>query len=355
MSVRNVAVAVTLLLAAASAHAYRISGWIPPWDTAALGSIQRNAVDESNPVWYSMSSRGEIVANWNAENPTWRAAMNGTELLPTIQNVVGGAYDESVVASLLSSAASREAHATAIHALVLAKGYDGIDIDYESLSASQRANFSAFIGVLADKLHASDRLLSVSVYPKVDDRADWDGPAAQDWRILGKHADRVKIMAYDFHWSTSKAGALTPLDWLDRVVTYAESAIPAEKISVALPWYGYDWVGTKGVGVSYSEAMARAKANGSAIRRDASGEATFTYGDHTVYFQDAASYQAKIDLLARRHPNVKRIAHWRVGQEDPAIWSIVAELRTRTSGRKRPVNASRASAAVLRTAPAPGR
>src|SRR5688572_11642646 len=93
-------------------HAYKTAAWIPAWDASALSSTQMNAgkLDESNPVWYSLSSTGAIVANWNAENPTWVAAMTGTRIIPTIQNVVNGSYDGTLAASLISTAASREAH-----------------------------------------------------------------------------------------------------------------------------------------------------------------------------------------------------------------------------------------------------
>src|ERR1041384_8186596 len=115
------AIAAAVLLVAAHAHAaYRISAWIPPWDANALASIQLNggAIDEENPVWYSWNADGSIKKNWNAESPTWRAAMTGSDLVPTIQNVVAGSFDANAVAAMLASDASRDAHASAIFQLV---------------------------------------------------------------------------------------------------------------------------------------------------------------------------------------------------------------------------------------------
>src|SRR5438067_7951800 len=153
------AVVVLLSLLAVPAFAYRAAAWIPPWDASALTSIQLHAgdLDESNPVWYSLSSSGAIVTNWNAENPTWLAAMTGTRILPTIQNTVNGTFDGAVAETLLSTAASREAHAQAIADLVLAKVYDGIDVDYERVPTTSRANFTAFVQLLGQKLHAAGK------------------------------------------------------------------------------------------------------------------------------------------------------------------------------------------------------
>jgi spore germination protein YaaH len=324
---------VLLSLLSANAFAYRTAAWIPPWDAAALTSIQLHAgdLDESNPVWYSLSSSGAIVTNWNAENPTWLAAMTGTRVLPTIQNTVNGSFDGTLAETLLSTASSREAHAQAIADLVLAKVYDGIDVDYERVPTTSRANFTAFVQLLAQKLHASGKQLSVTVYAKTSDAQNWNGPGAEDWPALGSAADWIKIMAYDYHWSTSAPGAIAPLSWLDQVTAYAESAIPAGKIVVGLPWYGYDWVGSTGSGVVYSGAMSTAAANGAAIARDANNEATFTYADHTVYFQDAAAYKSKTDLLRQKHPAIAGFAHWRTGSEDPGFWTVIESLRGTTA------------------------
>src|SRR5215210_4028433 len=119
------------------------------------------------------------------------------------------------------------------------------------MPATAKAGFTAFVQLLASKLHASNKLLSVTVHPKTSASATWDGPGAQDYTAIGAVADSVKVMAYDYHWSTSDAGAIAPLSWLDQVAIYAESTIAPQKVIMGLPWYGYDWLGTSAVGVTY--------------------------------------------------------------------------------------------------------
>jgi spore germination protein len=325
MRIRTLAVAAAMLLSATSSFAYRVSVWVPPWISGALTTIQTNggAIDESNPVWYSWNADTSIAKNWNAENSTWRAAMTGSSLVPTIQNVVDKSFTASGAVTMLSTVESREQHAAAITSLVIQNAYDGIDIDYERVPTTSRANFTAFITTLATKLHAAGKTLSVTVYPKTSDSQNWNGPGSQDWAALGRVADTVKIMAYDYHWSTSAAGTITPLDWLDAVTTYAKTAIPHSKIFIALPWYGYNWVGSTGTGVSYATAMQTAQNNGATITRDAHGEATYSYADRTVFFQDAYSYSKKLDLLKAKHSTIGGVAHWAAGQEDPAIWNVI--------------------------------
>jgi len=302
--------ATVLLFANTSQAAFRNAAWIAPWRADALTALQQRggALAEANPVWYEWNADGTIAKVWNAENPTWRAAMSGLSIVPTIQELNG---------NMLAL------NADPIVQLAVTNAYDGIDIDYERFPATSRAAFTTFIQTLATKLHAANKKLSVTVYAKASDKENWSGPGSQDFVAIGGAADSVKVMAYDYHWSTSGAGAITPMNWLDQVTAYAESTIPSRKIVMGLPWYGYDWPSTGAAStVSYASAMQIATANNATIAHDpASGEATFTYNGRTVFFQDAAADNAKIAMLQQKHGAIAGVTHWAMGYEDPSVWT----------------------------------
>jgi len=327
LRIRVAAVAAVLLtLAAQSFAGYKVSVWIPPWSTAALTSIQANggAITESNPVWYAWNADYSIAKQWNAENPTWRSSMGGL-LIPTVQNLVNDSFDGNAAAAMLANATTREAHATALAQLAITNGFDGIDVDYERVPTGSRAAFTAFVTSLGAKLHAANKKLSVTVYAKASDKENWNGPGSQDWTAIGGAADSVKIMAYDYHWSTSAPGAIAPLDWLDQVAAYAEQTIAGSKIMMGLPWYGYDWPSSGSAGTaSFASAHQTILTNNATVQRDAaSGEPYFSYSGHTVYFQDAAGYAKKLDMLKQKHSGIGGFAHWAAGQEDPDIWKVI--------------------------------
>jgi spore germination protein YaaH len=309
--------------------AYTISVWIPTWDPNALSSVQQHAsaMTESNPGWYTLSADGSIGRNSGAENGTMRAAVTGTLLIPTIKNNAGGSFNGALVADVLRTTAGRESHAEALARLVSDKGFDGIDIDYELVPASSRDAITGFIQLLASKLHATSKKLSVTVSAKTGVSQDWDGPGGQDWPALGAAADSIKIMAYDKHYPGGTPGDISPLAWLDQVAAYADTAIPAGKVVFGLPWYGYDWAGSNATGLTYEQAKNLALRVGATVNHDDDGEATFTYPGHIVYFQDASSYEKKVSYLASRHSRIRGFAHWRAGAEDPAIWDIVSNLK----------------------------
>ena len=211
----------------------------------------------------------------------------------------------------------------ALAQLAIMNGYDGIDVDYERVPTTSRASFTAFIATLAQKLHAANKKLSVTVYAKTSDGATWNGPGAEDWPALGTLADSIKIMAYDYSYDSSPAGPISPLDWLDKIASYAETTIPSAKIVMGLPFYGYDWSGGTARGVTYAQAMQQAQSLGATVTHDANGEATYSAAGHVVYFQDAASYTRKVVMLQQRHPSIGGFAHWALGQEDPAVWTVI--------------------------------
>ncbi|HKO56571.1 MAG TPA: glycosyl hydrolase family 18 protein [Thermoanaerobaculia bacterium] len=326
MRIRAFVLALAVVVSTASAQAaFRVAVWIPGWSQDGLRSMQLHAgsVGESNPVWYVANADGSVAKKYNAEDPSLRAAMTGTSIIPTIQNNNSNGFDATLGAALIATPESRESHAAAIAAVVRNNAFDGIDIDYERVPTASRANFTAFVQTLAKKLHDSGKKLSVTVYAKTSDAQNWNGPGSQDWAAIGAAADSVKIMAYDYHWDGSAAGAITPLTWLDQVTTYAKSVIPAAKVMIALPWYGYDWLGTDATDVSFAGATTIATNNAINIGHDENGEATFTYNGRTVFFIDSSAYEKKLNLLKTKHASIGGVAHWAVGQEDPAVWNVL--------------------------------
>ena len=112
---------------------------------------------------------------------------------------------------------------------------------------------------LASILHSHGKIVTIDVSGKTwDDTSGWGG--AWDYRALGEACDYVCIMCYDYHWSGSEAGPIGPLGWLRKVVKYALSTIPREKIVIGIPFYGYRWLGRNGVGLTFDRRWTRPEA-----------------------------------------------------------------------------------------------
>lgn len=309
-----------------AAPRYAVSVWYPGWGTSGVSdyqSISRNlrAIDEINPYWYALKGDGSVAPYDWAEVPRLLslARKNNKRVMPLISNE----FDPARVSRMLATKSSRNAHARELTRLVVDKRYAGLDLDYEMLYAKDRDRFSLFVRRLAYLLRAKGKKLSVTVHPKTSAPGSWSGARAQDWRRIGRVADEVKIMTYDYHWDGSRAGPAAPPRWIDKVLTHAERTIPPRKVRMGLPFYGRDWRGTSAKDLVYADVHRLKKKYSPTVRRRG-GEPYFRYpGRHTVYYQDRRSIGIKLRVLVRKHPRIGGIAIWHVGGEAPGYWGPI--------------------------------
>lgn len=321
----------------------KVSAWLPWWDQErGYASFVNNAdlYRSVSPFWYEMRSATEVARYPGAGDATIVTGIRsrGVQIIPTVSNDFDGAR----VSAMLSTTSSRTSHVQALTNLAVGAGFDGLDIDYENLLAGDRDRFSAFVAELGASLRAAGRILSVTVHPKTSEPGAWSGPQAQDYAAIGAAADRVRVMAYDYHWATSTAGAIAPVWWVDQVAAFAASKIAPSKLELGMPLYGYDWVGSNGEGVTWSTATSRMQAAGAPRRWSSTdGAPWFTYesngASHQVWYEDADSVAAKLPIVNRY--GLAGAAFWRLGGEDPAVWNRVrAALGGDTSAPSAPTN-----------------
>ncbi len=112
-------------------------------------------------------------------------------------------------------------------------------------------------------------------------------------------------------------------------MSYTLKQVPAEKLLLGVPWYGYDWeIGSqeRAAALRYPEVVNLWQHYGATIQQDATShtpyfEYTDEQGDrHEVWFDDATSFRARLDLA--EGAGVAGVGGWRLGHEDPAIWSV---------------------------------
>ena len=102
--------------------------------------------------------------------------------------------------------------------------------------------------------------------------------------------------------------AVAPINMVRKVVEYAVSEIPPEKIILGIPNYGYDWPlpfergVTKARSLGTLEAVKLAVDFGVDVRFDETAMSPYfrywQYGiQHEVWYEDARSIRAKFDLI----------------------------------------------------------
>ena len=204
--------------------------------------------------------------------------------------------------------------------------YSGVNIDFEFIPEWTRRGYTEFIKLLSEKLD-DDQLLTISVFPKIDVPVSLQG--AYDYAKLANYADRIVIMSYDHHWSTSDPGPIAPINWVEKNIQYALEYIPAEKILLGIANYGYDWAENGNtIDLTEKKAVKTAQRYNSEIKWNNIYQTPyFNYEDkngvkHEVWFENSHSNLFKFNLVKKY--NLKGIAIWKLGNSSTEFWNLIA-------------------------------
>jgi spore germination protein YaaH len=229
---------------------------------------------------------------------------------------------------LLNTPAVREAAIGQIASLAEQHGWDGINLDFEAGLAADRNAYSAFFRDLAARLHAGGKELSVDVSAKTRDVPNHPRSTFFDYDALSLHADRLFVMAWGKHWSTSVPGAIDEWSWVRQVADYVAARPRKEKYVLGFGMYGFDWPNgggpaNKATPLEHADVLALMGRVGASEQWDSTQQAPmFTYVEggtrHDVWFTNARSLGMRIELAREKGLG---IGLWRLGREDPGIWA----------------------------------
>jgi spore germination protein YaaH len=140
-------------------------------------------------------------------------------------------------------------------------------------------------------------------------------------------ADRVLVMLYDEHWSGSAPGPVASPAWVDEALARWLRVVPAGRLVAALPVYGYLWRNAGAtVVLSHQDLRGLEAGAGRVASRDSTGGAVvLELGEAgTAWYTDVQALHT-LRTVVRRY-GIGRVALWRLGLEDAALWHGGQEL-----------------------------
>lgn len=306
-----------------------IGAWMPYWDERrSNASFQRTIklLDEISPYWYYLLPNGQLKPTAKFDLGVLREAKaEDIKVIPMVSN----GYNGALVSKVINNSALLKAHINALVSKVTARNLDGIELDYEGLLPQDRNKFTAFVKLLAAELHKRNKLLSVTVQAKVKEPGHNGSTKAQDWKGIGQYADKVHIMAYDYHWKTSPPGPIAPIGWVENIAKLANKTIPSSKAVLAVGTYGYDWRSGRALTITVAQARALAKKAKKRIQRDAKSKELYLRlkpGKPQIWLQDSGSLRLKLQIVKKY--DLGGVFFWRLGNEQISYWSVTQqELR----------------------------
>jgi spore germination protein len=252
-----------------------------------------------------------------------------TNLLP------GGGFSSDLAHTILSSAQLQDTLLNNVLQTLKAKDYYGLDIDFEYIYPADRQLYNNFLRKAVEKLKPLGYSVTTALAPKVS--ADQKGLLyeAHDYPVHGQLASHVILMTYEWGYTFGPPMAVAPLNAVRRVLDYAVTAIPRNKVLMGIPNYGYDWTlpyqrGTRATTLSNVGAVDLAARFGGEIKYDTVSQAPFfNYYDsnakqHMVWFEDARSIRAKLQLVNELRLN--GISYWTIGRYFPQNWLVLNSI-----------------------------
>jgi spore germination protein YaaH len=320
----------------------RVFGWNPYWVGTVYNNYQWNLLSDLCYFDYSVSP-----TTGNNTNGSFAWATSGA-VTTAIANGVKAHICATLFSShstFLASTSAQQTFITNIINLLQSRGGSGVNIDFEGMTASNSAPFTAFMQNLSSQVHAAipGSEVSICLYA-----VDWS--AVFDIATLNNFVDLFIIMGYDYYWSGSTtAGPEDPLyDFqtsynytLTKSITYyLKQGMTTGKLLLGLPYYGREWetVGSTAPSATtgnYSATktfnVVKANANGyySSPQTEPNSTSVFYPYFLTAWRQcwcdNAYTMRKRFDIVNQR--GIGGIGIWALGYDDgyTDFWDAISD------------------------------
>lgn len=312
-----------------------ISGYVYPYVSSAVIRRSLPFVSECAIFGYGFNDDGSLIPPYRDTSLIETIYEYNAAPILLLSSITGdGTFSTERSSLLFNDLQLQETVLDNLVEVMKEKGYQGIDIDFEYINQNDTAAFISFIDNAVSKMHENGFSVNVDLAPKTSANQQGILYEAHDYRAIGEIADTVLLMTYEWGYTYGPPMAVAPLPAVRRVVEYATSEIPREKIMMGIPNYGYDWRlpfergVTRADNIGNEGAILLAAREGSQIEFDERDKAPFfEYVDsegreHVVWFEDVRSISAKYDLI--REFNLRGAGYWNLMRNFNQNWAYVS-------------------------------
>lgn len=307
------------------------------YQTDAQGAESVNAIGHLltyfSPFAYMIREDGSLQP-FTDELMLRASKARGVTPMMSITNFTSTEQGSNLAHTILSSPESSQRVIDNVLKVMDEKGYKGLNIDFEYVLPTDRENYNKFLQLAVDQLHERGYFVSTALAPKTSGEQSGLLYTAHDYEAHGKIADFVILMTYEWGWQGASPQSISPINQIRRVIDYALTVIPKEKIFLGFQIYARDWkvpfqTGQIAETFSPQEAIRRAVTFGANIQYDETTQSPyFRYVDnegqvHEVWFEDARSALAKFNLVKEK--DLRGISYWALGYPFPQNWALLSD------------------------------
>ncbi len=317
------------LASSAPLQSHEIFGYAPYWTlpqssgfdvkdltTLAYFSVDANAdgtLDESGSGWNGYESQDLV-------NLVNRSHAAGDRVVLTVT-----CFSQSSLNAITSDPNAAARLSSALIAAVSAKNLDGVNFDFEGEGSADRNGLTALLTSVSNSLHAANPHWQVTMATYASAAADSSG--FYDVAALAPALDGFFVMAYDMN-SQSTPSPTAPLSGGSFNDTEAlqqfTAVVPASKVILGVPYYGYDWPTTDGTSTAQATggesplSYSVIAASGHPTYWDPTTQTPWTAYQvgtqwHETYFDNPTSLALKAQLANSFH--IAGLGIWALGMD----------------------------------------
>jgi spore germination protein YaaH len=323
----------------------KVFGWHPYW--ASSGAYQSYDYTILTHIsWFSyetdtLTGGYKTINGWDQTPVIDYAHARGVKVVLTVTNF-GSAANKAILRDTLKQVKMFQTLVT----LLKSRNGDGVNFDLETVGAAYRLKLVDFmkraVRIIKGALPGSEISMAT---PAVDWNGSWD------LQSLSEICDYLIVMGYDYFWSSSPtAGPVAPLagesyNVTRTVDTYLAAGVPASKLLLGIPWYGYNWPVNSlnrkataiGVATAVTSVVAESlSANYGKLFDQTTKVPWFGYKDasnvfHQIWYDDLMSYGYKFELVKSR--KMAGIGIWALSYENgkKELWGGIQSSFSTTS------------------------
>ncbi|MDR0914373.1 MAG: SH3 domain-containing protein, partial [Oscillospiraceae bacterium] len=297
----------------------------------------QNAMQTVSPSYFDIVAGGSLQFNAPAAGFVDTMHKSGISVVPFLSNH----WDRAAGVAALNNI---DLLSDKIAYYIEQYNLDGVNVDIENVTQTERAKYTALVTQLRNKIPANKEV-SVAVAANPNNwTTGWHG--SYDYSGLAENSDYLMIMAYDEHYQGGTAGPVASLGFVENSIKYALSKTTPDKIVIGLPFFGRIWgvgntnisgygvpiatvnkiISTYNAVVSFDTESMSPKAEFTINKGDPTltlGGTTLSSGSYVIWYENDNSLAEKLSLVNKY--NLKGAGSWALGQEDPRIWNNYKE------------------------------
>lgn len=263
------------------------------------------------------------------------ARNNNATLMMVVTNLEEGQFSDDLARVILTDEDLQNKLLDNIIEIANDKNFTDVHFDLEFIRPIDKDRYIDFLKKAKARLANEGILMSVALAPKTSKEQVGNWYEAHDYEAIGKIADFVVLMTYEWGYSGGPPLPVSPLPNVREVVEYAMTEMPASKIMLGQNLYGYDWTlpfvkgGEFAKAVSPQRAIEIANTYNVPIQYSEENQAPFIeYTDdfgkeHIIWFEDARSIQEKFNLV--KELGLRGVSYWKLGLPFPQNWLLIEE------------------------------